>query len=260
MNRISLSQSFDEVASLYNEVRPRYPDALFSALIDITGVSPASRILEIGAGTGQATEPLAKRGFNITAIEPGNSLASLAKSQLQQYQNTVIVNATFEAAVLPPGSFDLVYAATSFHWLDPVARFLKTHEVLKDHSFLAIIHTNHVSDEQGDRFFIDSQPIYDRYGFTDKNEKPRLSRIQELKPDEINDDLFRLISFHCFPTVVKYSARNYASLLNTYSNHLSASKHVQQSFYRDIENLIEDDFSGQIDKHFAMSLTIAQKK
>lgn len=254
----SLKQTFDEVAILYNAVRPRYPEALFSTLIDITNLGANAKLLEIGAGTGQATKPLAEDGFQITAIELGSSLAEVAKQELRDYTNVQVINTSFEEAEFLPRTFDLVFAATSFHWIDPSVKYSKTHELLKDSGNLAIIHTHHVSDEKGDRFFYDSQPIYERYNFLD-NPKPILPTNKELKPDEINEHLFRLVHFQLFPIVLTYTAKNFAKLLNTYSNHLAADKKTQQLFYQEIEDFINERFQGKIDKHFSMSLTVAQK-
>ena len=254
-----LRQTFDEVALLYNEARPQYPDHLFSTLVDIVGLDTHATLLEIGPGTGQATKPLAKRGFQITAVELGNSLAEVAKHELREYKNVQILNVAFEEATLPSKSFDLVYAATSFHWIDPSVRYSKTHNVLKDKGYLAIIHTNHISDQKGDKFFIDSQPIYDRYGYADRHQKPKLPKNEELKPGEIAGHLFKLIHFQLFPIVISYTARDFVKLLNTFSNHLAAARKIQKAFYQEMENLINEQFNGKIDKHYSMSLTAAQK-
>lgn len=98
----SLKQTFDEVALLYNAVRPRYPEALFSTLIDITNLGANAKLLEIGAGTGQATKPLAEDGFQITAIELGSSLAEVAKQELRDYTNVQVINTSFEEAEFLP--------------------------------------------------------------------------------------------------------------------------------------------------------------
>jgi ubiquinone/menaquinone biosynthesis C-methylase UbiE len=254
-----LRQTFNEVPELYNEARPGYPDELFSTLIDVSNLHKDSKLLEIGPGTGQATRPLAKKGFDITCVEIGNSLTELAKYELRHYSNVEIITGAFEEVVLPPTSFDLVFAATSFHWIEPSAKFLKPHGLLKNKGHLAIIHTNHVSDEKGDVFFNLSQPIYDRYGFTDKKQKPKLPESNDVKPDEMDKRLFRLIHFGIFPVVVTYTAKNFVQLLNTYSNHLAASKEVQTAFFQEIETLIMDKFQDKIEKHFAMSLSIGQK-
>ena len=256
----SLKQTFDEVALLYNEARPRYPAELFSTLIDIVHLDSHAKLLEIGPGTGQATRPLAQKGFSITGVEPGSSLAAVARRELAAYKNVQVLNVSFEDAILPSKSFDLVFAATSFHWIDPSKKYLKTSNVLKDNGHLAIIHTNHISDEEGDIFFNEAQPIYDQYGYTDKHQKPALPKNNELRPDELDQDLFSVIHFQVFPVVINYTARKFVQLLNTYSNHLASEKKTQKAFYNAIEYLINEKFQGRIDKHFSMSLTVAKKR
>jgi SAM-dependent methyltransferase len=255
----SLRHTFDQVALLYNEVRPRYPDALFSSLIDVTRLQNFSRLLEIGPGTGQATKPLAKKGFDITAVELGISLAEVARKELSHYNNVQIVTGAFEEITWPARSFDLVFAATSIHWIEPTIKYSKTHTILKDGGHIAIIHTNHISDENGDNFFIASQPIYDHYDFTDKGQAPELPMKGDLKAYEIDKRLFKLVHFQLFPVVITYSANEFVKLLNTFSNHLAADRDVQSGFYNEIENLINNSFQGKIDRHFAMSLTVAEK-
>ena len=258
-NNNTLKRTFDEVARLYNEARPLYPDELFVNLIAATGLQPGSTLLEIGPGTGQATTPLARKGFDITAVELGAGLAEVARNELQDYKNVQIIVGAFEAVTLPERSFDLVFAATSFHWIEPSVRFVKIHNLLKDGGHLAVIHTHHTSDEKGDAFFNASQPIYDKYDFTDKHKKPEFPQHKDLKPTDLDESLFRLKYFQSFPVVIRYSANKFVQLLNTYSNHLVASQPVQQAFYGEIEALINDRFQGTVDKHFSMSLTIAEK-
>ena len=255
----SLRQTFDEVALLYNDARPCYPDELISTLIAITKLHKASTILEIGPGTGQATKPLAKQGFNITCIELGAALAEVAKYELQDYKNVKILVGAFEETTLQTESFDLVFAATAFHWIDPELKYLKTHRILKDKGNLAVIHTNHISDEKGDIFFKVSQSIYDRYDFTDKDREPVLPKNKDLAPSDVDKSLFKLRHFQLFPIAITYSANSYVRLLNTYSNHLVASKEVLQAFLDEIENLINNKFEGRIEKYFSMSLSVAQK-
>jgi ubiquinone/menaquinone biosynthesis C-methylase UbiE len=252
----SLRQTFDQVAVRYHEARPRYPDDLFSALIDVTGLHRNSKLLEIGPGTGQATRSLAEKGFEITAIELGAALAEVARHELRDHKNVRVITGAFEEAILPEASFDLVFAATSFHWIDPSIKFSKTHQVLKPDGHLAIIHTHHTSDEQGDVFFKASQPLYERYNLA-KREESEPPKAKDLKPDALDARLFRLVHFQVFPVVITYSAKNFVKLLGTYSNHLAAGVDVQQSLFNDIERLINDKFQGNIEKHFSMALTVA---
>jgi ubiquinone/menaquinone biosynthesis C-methylase UbiE len=60
--REQLRTTFDSAARLYHEARPDYPDELYDELIGLTGITTDEEILELGAGTGKATLPLARRG------------------------------------------------------------------------------------------------------------------------------------------------------------------------------------------------------
>jgi hypothetical protein len=51
-DRQRLALTFDSAADLYDRVRPDYPDALFDDLITATGLTRASRLLEVGSATG----------------------------------------------------------------------------------------------------------------------------------------------------------------------------------------------------------------
>ena len=145
------------------------------------------------------------------------------------------------------------------HWIQPAVKYTKPHSLLKPEGHLAIIHTHHTSDEAGDIFFNASLPIFDRYGFTDRDQKPGFAMNKDLKPSAIDESLFRLVHFQIFPIVITYSARAYVRLLNTFSNHLVAPRGVQVAFFQEIEQLIQDQFQGRVDKYFTMSLTVAKK-
>ncbi len=66
---------FDEVAELYDDVRPNYPEALIEDVIALSGIERDGRILEVGCGPGKATIPFARRGYRMLGIELGEHLA-----------------------------------------------------------------------------------------------------------------------------------------------------------------------------------------
>jgi 2-polyprenyl-3-methyl-5-hydroxy-6-metoxy-1,4-benzoquinol methylase len=68
-------QTFDQEAEFYDEARPGYPEALFDDVVALSAIPEEGRILEIGCGTGQATVPMARRGYHILCIE-GNIFSS----------------------------------------------------------------------------------------------------------------------------------------------------------------------------------------
>jgi 16S rRNA A1518/A1519 N6-dimethyltransferase RsmA/KsgA/DIM1 with predicted DNA glycosylase/AP lyase activity len=86
---------------------------------EATGIPPAGSVLEIGCGTGQATLPLARRGYRVLCVELGENLAAVARRNLKPYPRVEVRTADFEGFPLPEGAFDLAVSATAFHWLNP---------------------------------------------------------------------------------------------------------------------------------------------
>ena len=129
---------FDEVAELYARVRPSYPSALIDDLIREARLQPGARVLELGAGPGNASVLLAGRGVRLTCLEPGAHLAAILRERLASEPDATVVTTTFEAWPEEPHAFDLVFAAQSFHWIDPAVRFAKAARALKPSGTLAI--------------------------------------------------------------------------------------------------------------------------
>jgi SAM-dependent methyltransferase len=130
-DREKLAQTFDTASELYQRARPGYPDELFEDLVDVTGLAPRDRLLEVGCATGKATLPLARRGFRITCIEPGAALGAAARRNLAGFDVDVIEGRFEDWSPRLGESFDLVFAATAWHWVDPAVRYRKAWEALR---------------------------------------------------------------------------------------------------------------------------------
>jgi SAM-dependent methyltransferase len=70
--------NYDSLADLYQLQYANYRDdiAFYARLAERLG---ATRILELGAGTGRVSVPLARRGFEITALEPSAKMLGQAR-------------------------------------------------------------------------------------------------------------------------------------------------------------------------------------
>lgn len=130
---------WDEVAEIYEEVRPSYPDQLIRDVIDNTGISPGDKLLEIGAGTGKATLPFAQKGFHIHCVEPGQNLAGILIQKCSCFSSVSVDIESFEQWTPPKDNkFDLIFCAQAFNWIDPDVRYKKCHQLLKDNGCLAL--------------------------------------------------------------------------------------------------------------------------
>src|SRR5690606_31206985 len=157
------AESFDEIADLYAAALPAYPEALVVDLLALADLRRGCRGLEIGAGTGQLTVPLAQRGVHLVAIERGRHLARLLEKSVAQFGHVSTVVADFDEWQAPAESFDFIVAATAFHWLDPSTRVSKCVELLRPGGALAIVDTHWASGEKDNLFRRVGQSCYARW-------------------------------------------------------------------------------------------------
>jgi len=114
-------------------------------------------VLEVGAGAGHATIPIIELGAHVTAIEPGRNLAHelLDSAAARNVQHRLrIINSTFEDADVEESAFDLVVAATAFHWVDPKVRMVKSAFALRDHGWLAVWSNRAMGIQKGPILFM----------------------------------------------------------------------------------------------------------
>jgi ubiquinone/menaquinone biosynthesis C-methylase UbiE len=130
---------FDDVAAEYDRHRPVYPDELIDHACRVAGIGSGDRVLEVGCGSGQLTRSLAGRGLRVTALEPGTSLISLARQNLEGAGEVRFVNAQFEDARLPRERFRAVFSASAFHWVDPEVSWQRAADVLVPGGTLALV-------------------------------------------------------------------------------------------------------------------------
>jgi SAM-dependent methyltransferase len=248
--------TFDGDAELYDRVRPGYPTALFDDLAALAGVGPGCRLLEVGAGTGKASVPLAQRGCRIVAVEPGANLAAVARRNLAGFDAEVIVS-TFEAWPLPTEPFDVVLAATAFHWLDPALRAVKTADALRPGGALAVVETHHVlgGDEA---FFEEVRRCYDRWG----SPGPPGYAAADV-PDECSDvdssGRFEEPLWRNYEWELTYPTANYLDVLMTYSGHRALPDESRRALLGCIADLMDNRFGGQVRKRYLTRLRLSHR-
>ena len=251
---------FDAVADLYERARPRYPDALFHELEAMTGLTAGARVLEVGCGTGQATAPLARRGYRIDCVERGPRLAALARRQLAGYPLVTVHTGGFEGWPAEPGGYDLVLAATSWHWIDPAVGFAKVAAALRPGGWFALCRHEHVSDGHGDEFYEAAQAVYRRCAPEIAARYQPLRRPGDVRWVDVDQTLFEPPAFRAVPSVLTYTAAAYTDLIRTFSPHLAAPAAETACVVAGLAELIDTRFGGRIDKHVLAALTVARRR
>ena len=106
---------FEHMADDYGSARPSYPGALFEVLKAEGVTGPGLKVLDVGAGSGEATRELVAAGSQVVALEPGHDLAALLERDAPEAS---VVRSRLEDVHLPDSAFDSAVAATSMHWVD----------------------------------------------------------------------------------------------------------------------------------------------
>jgi SAM-dependent methyltransferase len=231
-------RSFDAAARLYDEFRPGYPEPLFDDLVELSGIPKCGRILEIGPGTGQATLPLARRGFSILGLELGASMARLCRKNLRGFPNVEIRNVAFEDWKPEAEAFDMVLAATAFHWIPYKLAYSRCDRTLKPHGSLALL-WNFV-DIPDNKLYRDLQEAYHRIAPRMHLSAPPESRIERQRMKIVSSGLFGPVTVRRYPWQSEYTADRYIGLLKTMSDHAILAPKVRRDVFRAIRKLIAD--------------------
>jgi SAM-dependent methyltransferase len=125
-----MAESFGTDARRYDQARPGYPDALVARIV---AGSPGPDVLDVGCGTGIAARQFQAAGCAVLGVEPDARMADFARARGVQVEV-----ATFEAWEPAGRTFDVVIAAQSWHWVDPIAGAVKAAQVLRPDGRLAI--------------------------------------------------------------------------------------------------------------------------
>jgi SAM-dependent methyltransferase len=261
-DRERLAATFDADADRYERARPRYPAELFADLGDLAGLSPGARVLEVGPGTGQATRGLLASGWQVVAVERGPALAAVARRELAGTDLRVDVG-TFET--WPPDGraerpFDVIASATAWHWVDPDVGYHHAADLLRPRGSIALIGTAHVLPADGDRFFVDVQRVYARFGDVLEGGPPRPADVADPYIEEIAaSGLFRRPTVRRYLWPRTYTAEQYVDVLSTYSNTLTMPEPQRRDFLDGVAAMIRDRPGGTVTKHYLNHLVVARK-
>ncbi len=257
-----LRESFDPVAELYDRARPVYPAALVEQIAAAAELGPASRVLEIGPGTGQLTVALARTGAQVTAVELGAGLATVARRKLADFTRVRVEVAAFETWPAPADPFDLVASATAFHWLDPAVRIERTAAALRPGGLFARISTHHVAGGTVE-FFAEAQRCYRRFDPDHTAADwtlPRTEVLTDTDPGNITTaGLFEPATLHRHRQDIGYSTAEYVDVLSTYSAINRIPANDKQSLLSCLAGLIDSGYGGRIVKRYCFELRLARR-
>ena len=249
--------SFDTNPALYERTRPGYPAELFDDLVRLAQLRPGRRVLEIGPGTGQATISLAERGLAVTAVELSPRMTRRCRRNLRCHPQVSVLNTGFEDWPVEEGAFDLVFAASAFHWLPARTAYPRAARALRPGGRLALAwHFRVTPDNELQR---ELNEIYRAAGMKPWRARPPEERIRRQREAILNSARFGPVTICRYPRIRRYAAEEYIDLLRTMSDHAIRPPAVKRRLFAGIRRVFARH-GGVFELPFVAGLLIAPKR
>lgn len=252
---------FDLDPELYDVVRSGYPAALFESIVELASLYPGDRLLEIGCGTGKATSWFAERGYSVTAVEKGPSLSDFARRRFAAMGNVSVVNTPFET-YCDSSKYNLVYAGSSFHWIDRDVAFSKCASHLCSGGHLALFWNDLIITDISRR---KTQLVEKAYAqilpeWHDRFIGYNADAVSEEREKAISESgFFKTPITLDFPFTETYTPSGYTLFLSTTSDHGALGGTTRRQLFGEIERIIGEECGGTFTKEYRTSLFLAEK-
>jgi SAM-dependent methyltransferase len=221
---------FDKVPEQFDKWRPRYCDELFNDLIEYAKLNSSKNVLEVGPGTGQATEPILKTNCAYTAIELSEVFVNFMRNSFNTYSNFNIINADFENYNFQPNYFDLIYSAAAFQWIPEKIGYPKAFDILKNGGIFAMFSGNGgVPDEP---LHTQLQEVYKKHFF------PEIPYTCKLDYEASYKYGFTNLEKRVYKSFREMNADDYVALRGTHSDHLSLQEPHNTNLFEGLRQVV----------------------
>lgn len=239
-----LKNTFSNVINDYEYARPKYPRSLYDKICTFSGIDDKSCILEVGAGTGQATDLfLQSEDYSIDLLEVSEEQADFLRVKYIRNGKVNVICSYFEECN-EDKKYDMIYSATAFHWIDSEVGYPKAYRMLKEGGTIAVF------------WQMSSVTFYDFGIFKGLNEIKKKylpyetlgfdeDGIQKVKERRIS----QIQSGRCFGEpecyeyrwVDTYDTDRYVTLINTYSSTQLLEENVRNAYLDEIRRHIDNN-------------------
>lgn len=226
---------FDTIPDQFDQYRPRYCPELFRDLIAYAGLGPGKKVLELGPGTGQATEPVLDTGCDYAAIELGENLCARMQQKFGSRENFRIVQDDFITHDFGLQKFDLIFSAATIQWIPEDIAFSKTFELLVPGGTLAMMLTRSDYRTPNEELYNRIQQVYTDYF------KPE-TMYQQGRFHYENAENWGYTGFEKreFKGHREMNAEEYAAYCGTHCDHLVIPEPYKSSFFSGLKKAVTE--------------------
>ncbi len=233
---MELRKVFDTIPEQFDRFRPRYSEELFQYLIRYAGIGPKKKVLEIGPGTGQATDPILRTGCDYNAIELGEHLYAKMKEKYGRFSNFHIVNDDFITYDFGSQRFDMIYSAATIQWIPEDVAFSKTFKLLRPGGVLAMMLTKADYKTPNEELYAKIQKLYDQYYKPDIPYPHGGFRYENAQNYGYVD--FERRDFHGRREM---NPEEYAAFCGTHCDHIVIPEPYKTPFFEGLRNVVADN-------------------
>ena len=226
---------FDTIPEQFDRYRPRYSAELFADLIAFTEIGPGKTVLELGPGTGQATDPVLHTGCDYTAIELGENLSAMMQRKYGHFPNFHIVNDDFITHDFGRQTFDLIYSAATIQWIPEEIAFPKTFALLNPGGTLAMMLTRSDYRTPDEELYQRIQEVYTAYF------KPQ-TKYTHGSFQYTNAPLYGYTDFEKreFCGTREFTADEYAAFCGTHCDHIVIPEPYKSLFFHGLREAVRE--------------------
>lgn len=249
----------------YDQIRPPYPEQLYTFLLSTGALRAGSVTVEIGAGNGLATRRLLELGANpLTALEPDPRFAPLLQSIAAAFEADVqLIHSAFEEADLPTSHYDLVASATAFHWIDRAIGLTKVATVLKPGGYVALWWNVFGDPDRADAFHDATQRILQPLAVS-PSDAPTYTPFALDIPARLSDfgetGQFEEPVYQHYPWTLPLNRAQVGALYGTFSgiNRLPAAE--RQRVLAALMTVAEEQFGGRVERNMVSAIYVARRR
>ena len=245
-------KTFDKIPEEFEMYRPRYCKELFDKLCSVCCLDSGKTVLEIGPGTGQATDPILLTGCNYTAIELGENFTSFMKRKFGTYSNFKIINDDFETYNFPDNMYDLVFSAATIQWIPEKIAFTKIFQMLKPGGYLAMFMTRSDEKSANGDLYEKIQEVYAKHFRVKQEYSCKLNYENVINYGFIN------YNYYEWKHERTLTADKYLSYISTHCAHITLEEPYKSAYYSGIKEVIMSN-NNQIKIIDTIPLYLVQK-
>ena len=249
---------FNSVVNEYEKWRPDYVPEIFTKIIAYSKINEDSHILEVGIGTGKATVPFIEINCRITAIELGDNLADFSRRKFAWYDGLEIITADFETYNFPDDTYDLIYAACTFHWIPEEVGYPKAFKLLKNNGVFARFANWQQRDKENAPLNEAIQSVYSKHMPNSALKPDYTEALCKQRADIALKYGFTDIEYRMFNRNRIFDANDFLSLQKTHGGHADMPEEQWLQFAADLIKAINDN-GGKVNVYDVMELQLARK-